>query len=119
MPFRFWKRGGGFKEDDAVWAEPQMPRGDQLPEAKALNPDHCFVAALGISGEQGLNLMNVNTANRRLKFESSIQILPKSLILNWWFKFEPAVGGSATQLKFIKFGLRTPGRRRWRRIWMR
>ena len=60
MPCRFWKRGGGFKEDDAVWAEPQMPRGDQLPEAKALNPDHCFVAALGISGEQGLNLMNVN-----------------------------------------------------------
>ena len=29
-----------------------MPRGEQLPEAKALNPDHCFVAALGLSGEQ-------------------------------------------------------------------
>ena len=49
---RFWKRDGGFKEDDAVWAEPQLPRAEQLPETKPLNPDHCFVAALGISGEQ-------------------------------------------------------------------
>jgi hypothetical protein len=45
--FRFWKRGGGFKEDDAVWAEPKMPQNTGLPELKALNPDHCFVAALG------------------------------------------------------------------------
>ncbi len=46
--FRFWKRGGGFKEDDAVWAEPKMPQNTGLPELKALNPDHCFVAALGM-----------------------------------------------------------------------
>ena len=31
---RFWKRGGGFKEDDAVWADPKMPQTQQLPEAK-------------------------------------------------------------------------------------
>ena len=33
-----------------------------------------------------------------------IQLLPESLTLNCWFKFEPATGCSATYLKFIKFG---------------
>ena len=47
------------------------------------------------------------TAYRRFKFESLIQILPLSLTLNRWFKFKPTVGGSATQLKFIKSGLRS------------
>lgn len=26
--------GGGFKEDDAVWKEPQQPKNEQLPELK-------------------------------------------------------------------------------------
>ena len=49
---RFWKVGGGFKVDDAVWADPQPTKTDPLPEAKAFNPDHRWVAALGQSGEQ-------------------------------------------------------------------
>jgi len=49
---RFWKVGGGFKEDDAVWKEPQQPKNEQLPELKGLNPDHCFVATASESGEQ-------------------------------------------------------------------
>ena len=56
--FRFWKRGGGFKEDDAVWAEPKMPQTTPLPELKPLNPDHCFVAALGTDGLWRLKLKN-------------------------------------------------------------
>ena len=32
--FRFWKRDKGFKLDDAVWAEPEIPKADCLPEAK-------------------------------------------------------------------------------------
>jgi len=49
---RFWKVGGGFKEDDAVWKEPEQPKNDQLPELKGLNPDHCFVATANESGVQ-------------------------------------------------------------------
>jgi len=49
---RFWKVGGGFKEDDAVWKEPDQPKNDQLPELKGLNPDHCFVATANESGVQ-------------------------------------------------------------------
>ena len=49
---RFWKVGGGFKVDDAVWVDPQPTKTDPLPEAKAFNPDHRWVAALGQSGEQ-------------------------------------------------------------------
>merc|ERR1712130_1022557 len=49
---RFWKVGGGFKEDDAVWKEPEQPKNDQLPELKGLNPDHCFVATANESREQ-------------------------------------------------------------------
>jgi len=49
---RFWKVGGGFKEDDAVWKEPAQPKNEQLPELKGLNPDHCFVATASESGEQ-------------------------------------------------------------------
>merc|ERR1712037_307669 len=49
---RFWKVGGGFKEDDAVWKEPEQPKNDQLPELKGLNPDHCFVATVNESGVQ-------------------------------------------------------------------
>ena len=48
---RFWKIGGGFKEDDAVWREPEMPKNECLPEAKTLNPDHRFVATSEESGE--------------------------------------------------------------------
>ena len=29
--------GGGFKEDDAVWKEPENPRNEQLPELKVLS----------------------------------------------------------------------------------
>merc|ERR1711934_401677 len=49
---RFWKVGGGFKEDDAVWKEPDQPKNDQLPVVKGLNPDHCFVATANESGVQ-------------------------------------------------------------------
>ena len=49
---RFWKIGGGFKEDDAVWCEPEQPKNECLPELKGLNPDHCFVATSEESGEQ-------------------------------------------------------------------
>ena len=44
------------------------------------------------------NLVNLNCL--------TIQILPESLTLNRRFKFKQVVSGSATQLKFIKFGLR-------------
>ena len=49
---RFWKIGGGFKEDDAVWCEPEQPKNECLPELKGLNPDHCFVATSEETGEQ-------------------------------------------------------------------
>jgi len=49
---KFWKIGGGFPVDDAVWVEPEMPKNECLPELKGLNPDHCFIAAAGESGEQ-------------------------------------------------------------------
>ena len=49
---KFWKIGGGFKEDDAVWKEPEQPKNECLPELKGLNPDHCFVATCEESGEQ-------------------------------------------------------------------
>ena len=49
---RFWKIGGGFKEDDAVWKEPEQPKNDCLPEIKGLNPDHQFVSTVEESGEQ-------------------------------------------------------------------
>ena len=55
----------------------------------------------------GPNLMNMRgrwTGNCRFKFKSPIQIMPESLVLNRWLKFEQAVGRSATKLKFIKFG---------------
>ena len=53
---------------------------------------------------QGLNLMPLQgrwTAYRRFKFESLIQILPESITLNRWFKFEPVwrenpLGGEIT-----------------------
>lgn len=49
---RFWKVGGGFKEDDAVWKEPDQPKNECLPELKGLNPDHKFIATMNESGEQ-------------------------------------------------------------------
>ena len=49
---RFWKIGGGFKEDDAVWCEPEQPKNDCLPDLKGLNADHCFVSTSEESGEQ-------------------------------------------------------------------
>ena len=33
--------GGGFKEDDAVWKEPDQPKNDQLPVVKVQAA--CFV----------------------------------------------------------------------------
>jgi len=47
---KFWKREG-FKEDDAIWKEPELPRNECLPEAKTLNKDHRFVATSEESGE--------------------------------------------------------------------
>ena len=49
--------------------------------------------------EPGLTWLNCLPG--RFKFEPTIQILPQSLTLNRWFKFEQAVGSSATQLKFL------------------
>ena len=40
-----------FKEDDAIWKEPELPRNECLPEAKTLNKDHRFVATSEESGE--------------------------------------------------------------------
>ena len=48
---KFWKIGGGFKEDDAIWREPEQPKNVSLPNAKTLNPDHRFVATSEESGE--------------------------------------------------------------------
>ena len=48
---KFWKIGGGFKEDDAIWREPDQPKNACLSEAKTLNPDHRFVATSEESGE--------------------------------------------------------------------
>merc|ERR1712088_106051 len=66
---RFWKVGGGFKEDDAVWKEPTQPKNDQLPELKGLNPDHCFVATVSESGEkemeENMNEVSATIVNLR------------------------------------------------------
>ena len=48
---KFWKIGGGFKEDDAVWKEPEQPKNECLPVAVTLNKDHRFVATAEQSGE--------------------------------------------------------------------
>ena len=54
--------------------------------------------------------MNLNCLPRavRFNFESMNQILPESLNLNQWLKFEQAVGGLATELKLIQFSLCFP-----------
>ena len=48
---KFWKIGGGFKEDDAVWKEPEQPKNNCLPAATEMNKDHKFVATSELSGE--------------------------------------------------------------------
>lgn len=48
---KFWKIGGGFKEDDAVWKEPEQPKNECLPEAVTMNKDHKFVATSEQTGE--------------------------------------------------------------------
>ena len=72
---KFWKIGGGFKEDDAVWKEPEMPRNECLPEAKTLNPDHRFVATSEESGE-----MNDKEKEMEENMDEVKQIISYSLI---------------------------------------
>ena len=88
---RFWKVGGGFKVDDAVWADPQPTKTDPLPEAKAFNPDHRWVAALGQSGEQDSreremeeNMDEVGNRQERL------------LLIPGFFRSAPSLATSAT-----------------------
>ena len=48
------------------------------------------------SGCKDLGLENLILCQRFNSFESLIQIIPESLTLNKWFKFEPEVGSTAT-----------------------
>lgn len=48
---KFWKIGGGFKEDDAVWKEPEQPKNNCLPATTEMNKDHKFVATSEMTGE--------------------------------------------------------------------
>ena len=61
-----------------------------------------------VSEEQGSDLMNWSgcwTTYGRFKSWITDSNPHESLTLNRWFKFETAVGSSATYLKFIKFGV--------------
>ena len=40
--YKYLQVGGGFKEDDAVWKEPDQPKNDQLPVVK-VQAAFCFI----------------------------------------------------------------------------